>query len=193
MHHYIILYIMHVLLYDGPAHVQIVPRSRILEFRDSAAALEFLRPLMLSARNAATLRAAAGAAPAASDADVAAELARRIVAEGLQVVRCGEEMLGAAAASTVSSQEAAASTPLQDEEAAAAEETPAEETHWIEIELLDDAGKPVANELYVVELPDGSAIQGRTGSDGRARVDGVDPGTAKVSFPDLDKASYTPE
>jgi hypothetical protein len=193
MHHYIIYSIMQVLLHDGTAHVQIVPRSRIREFRDPAAALEFLRPLMLSARNLAAVRAAAGAAAAASDADVAGELARRIVAEGLQVVRCGDELLGAGAASTVSSQQAAASTPLQDEEAAAADQAPPAETHWIEIELLDDAGKPVANELYVVELPDGSAIQGRTGSDGRARVDGVDPGTAKVSFPDLDKSSYTPK
>jgi len=184
---------MHVLLHDGTAHVQIVPRSRIREFRDAGAALEFLRPLLLSARNVAAVRAAAGAAPAASDADVAGELARRIVAEGLQVVRCGEELLGAGAASTVAAQQAAATTPLQDEDAAAADQAPPEETHWIEIELLDDAGKPVANELYVVELPDGSAIQGRTGSDGRARVDGVDPGTAKVSFPDLDKSSYTPK
>src|SRR4051812_6561078 len=111
MHHYIILSIMNVLLYDGPAHVQIVPRSRVREFRDAAAALEFLRPLMLSARNVAAVRAAAGAAPAASDADVAGELARRIAAEGLQVVRCGEELLGAGAASTVSSQQAAQSTP----------------------------------------------------------------------------------
>ena len=184
---------MYLLLSDGPTHVQITARSRIREFRDAATALEFLRPLMSSARNRASLRAAAGASPNTPDARLLEELARRIVSEGLQVVRCGEEPSAAGAASTVSSQEAAASTPLQDEEAAAAEQTPAEETHWIEIELLDDAGKPVANELYVVELPDGSAIQGRTGSDGRARVDGVDPGTAKVSFPDLDKSSYTPK
>lgn len=185
---------MRLLLYDGPSHVQIVPRSRIREFRDVGAALAFLRPLMASVRNRAALRALAGASAGTPDARLVDELARRIVSEGLQIVPCGEELFGAGAASTAATQEAAQTTPLQDEEAAQEEQTSAaEETHWIEIELLDDAGKPVANALYVVEMPDGSALQGRTGANGRARVDGVDPGTAKVSFPDLDKQSYTPD
>ena len=100
----------------------------------------------------------------------------------------------AAAGGGAPAQQPPRSTPLQDEEAAKAAKPPAavEEEHWIEIELLDDEGKPIANERYFVELPDGSQKSGRTDSQGRARAEGVDPGTAKVSFPDLDKKMYEP-
>lgn len=169
-----------------------------------AAARDFLAPLLRDPRNVAAARNALGAAPVEGPGIVDA-LAKRIVAEGLQVVSCGESWVAAmtstasASSSSSSSDSSAASqaqtTPLQDEEAAkAAQETApaADEQHWIEIELLDDLGNPVPDEMYFVELPDGSSISGRTDGQGRARVDGVDPGTAKVSFPDLDKSLYTP-
>jgi hypothetical protein len=58
--------------------------------------------------------------------------------------------------------------------------------HWIEIELIDDNGDPVANEAYEVELPDGSKRTGKVDGKGRARVDGIlAGGTCKVSFPGL--------
>jgi hypothetical protein len=186
---------MRLLLHRGPAHLQILSRSQIREFRDIGAARDFLRPLMADPMNVAAVRRALGVIPV--DGDVLERLAARVVAEGLQVVACSESFFSslqtnvqATAAATT-----AASTPLQDEEAAKAtqENAPAaEETHWIEIELVDDDGKPVADELYFVELPDGSSLTGRTDGEGRARVEGVDPGTAKVSFPDLDKSLYTP-
>src|SRR5262249_6659423 len=34
--------------------------------------------------------------------------------------------------------------------------TPTETGHWVEIELVDDSGQPIANEPYILELPDGS-------------------------------------
>ena len=73
----------------------------------------------------------------------------------------------------------------------------AEEAHdptkksWIEIELVDDNNKPVAQERYVIELPDGRKVEGFLDGDGLARVDGIDPGNCKVTFPDLDKQSWT--
>jgi hypothetical protein len=63
-----------------------------------------------------------------------------------------------------------------------------EKKHWIEIELLDESGKPIAGEPYKVTLPDGSTIADGTLDDkGRARVDNIDPGTCKVTFPNLDQ------
>ncbi len=56
---------------------------------------------------------------------------------------------------------------------------------FLEIDLKDDEGKPVAGEQYRIELPDGTIKEGVTGIDGKARVEGVDPGTAKVTFPRL--------
>jgi hypothetical protein len=58
---------------------------------------------------------------------------------------------------------------------------------WIEIELLDQQGKPVPNEEYQIELPDGSTVDGNLDGMGLARVDGIDPGTCKITFPNLDK------
>ncbi len=201
---------MRLFLQDGPARLQILSRSHVREFRDVGAAKEFLRPLLAHPGNRAAIRTAfAGELTRGtiwSDPELLEHLARRVVQDGLQVVSCADSYLAslqgtftdtagaAAAAGAGASQAAATTTPLQDEEAAK-QEKPAqepEEEHWIEIELLDDEGKPLAGEAYFVQLPDGSSINGRTDAQGRARVEGVDPGTAKVSFPDLDKNLYQP-
>ena len=65
--------------------------------------------------------------------------------------------------------------------------------HWIEIELIDDKGKPVPGERYRITLPDGTTLaEGTLDAKGRARVDGIDPGTCKVTFPDLDAPTWKP-
>src|SRR5687767_6564954 len=61
---------------------------------------------------------------------------------------------------------------------------------WIEIEMVDEANQPVAGEKYKIELSDGSASEGTLGSDGKARLDGIEPGSCKVSFPDLDAEAW---
>ena len=186
---------MRLLLRQGAAHLQILSRHHVRELRDVAAAREFLAPLLRDPLNLAEARHALGTITI--DDGIVDELAKRIVAEGLQVVSCGDSYV-AALQTTVSSSSSSTqdqTTPLQDEQAAQAAQATApaaDEQHWIEIELLDDEGNPVADEMYFVELPDGSKLSGRTDGQGRARVDGVDPGTAKVSFPDLDKSLYTP-
>jgi type VI secretion system secreted protein VgrG len=66
--------------------------------------------------------------------------------------------------------------------------------HWIEIELVDEAGQPVAGEPYQVTLPDGSTVaDGTLDEKGRARVDNIDPGSCKVTFPNLDKEAWEPK
>ncbi len=62
---------------------------------------------------------------------------------------------------------------------------------WIEIELVDDAGNPVAGEPYEITLPDGTHVtKGTLDQKGFARVENIDPGSCKVSFPRLDKNSW---
>jgi hypothetical protein len=90
-------------------------------------------------------------------------------------------------------------TPLQDEMASAEsaadeeaiaveEETPAEaETTWIELELLDAEGKPVPNEQYKITFPDGVVKYGRLDSDGKARIEKLQPGSCQVTFPNRDE------
>jgi type VI secretion system secreted protein VgrG len=65
---------------------------------------------------------------------------------------------------------------------------------WIEIELVDDAGAPVPGEAYQVTLPDGSTVaEGTLDEKGRARIDNIDPGTCKVTFPKLHKEAWKPK
>ncbi|BDC47938.1 hypothetical protein F183_A02540 [Bryobacterales bacterium F-183] len=59
------------------------------------------------------------------------------------------------------------------------------EKSWVDIQLLDEEGEPVAGERYVLKLTDGSIREGTLGTDGRVRVNGIDPGNCVVTFPDL--------
>jgi type VI secretion system secreted protein VgrG len=69
-----------------------------------------------------------------------------------------------------------------------------EKKHWIEIKLVDEDGKPVPGEPYQITLPDGTTIADGTLDDkGFARVDNIDPGTCKVTFPNLDKDAWKPK
>jgi type VI secretion system secreted protein VgrG len=69
-----------------------------------------------------------------------------------------------------------------------------EKEHWIEIELLDEEGQPIAGEPYRITLVDGTTVaDGTLDEKGRARVDNIDPGTCKVTFPDLDKDGWEPK
>jgi hypothetical protein len=63
---------------------------------------------------------------------------------------------------------------------------------WIEIELKDQNSKPVSGEPYRVTLPDGQTLaQGTLDHEGKARVEALDPGTCKVTFPNRDKLSWS--
>jgi len=74
--------------------------------------------------------------------------------------------------------------------AAAADGTATKKTDWIEIKLVDQEGKPVPGEKYRVELPDGSTRQGVLNSQGVAWEGNLDPGTCKITFPDLDGTEW---
>jgi len=63
--------------------------------------------------------------------------------------------------------------------------------HWLEIELIDEAGEPVPNEEYAVTLPDGVKVSGYLDAKGRARFAPLENGgVAVVSFPGLDSDAW---
>lgn len=65
---------------------------------------------------------------------------------------------------------------------------------WIEVELVDQKGRPVPHERYRVVPPGGAKpVEGFLDEHGYARVGGIDPGTCTITFPDLDAASWKPE
>lgn len=67
----------------------------------------------------------------------------------------------------------------------------APELTWVEIQLVDEVGEPVAGQAYELTLPDGSVQEGKLNYRGRARVDGItQPGNAAVRFPELDAEAW---
>ncbi len=61
---------------------------------------------------------------------------------------------------------------------------------FVEIELVDQDGEPVAGEAYRVEFPDGGIVEGVLDEEGRAKVLGDAEGQAKVSFPRMDGRAW---
>lgn len=60
-------------------------------------------------------------------------------------------------------------------------------THWVGLELKDDAGEPLAGQAYELQLPDGSVRRGKLDANGAARVTGLPTrGTCRVRFPALE-------
>jgi type VI secretion system secreted protein VgrG len=68
-----------------------------------------------------------------------------------------------------------------------------DKTDWIEINLVDADGKPVPGERYQVTLPDGSVDEGTLDDKGHVRIDHIDSGTCKVTFPDRDQLAWGPK
>ncbi len=65
-------------------------------------------------------------------------------------------------------------------------------TSWIEIGMVYETnGDPVPGLSYEITLPDGETVaSGTLDEKGFARVEGFEPGSCKVSFPDLDKEAW---
>lgn len=103
---------------------------------------------------------------------------RQIVRSGASLLRVSgqPERLPRLALARLPPQELPPQPPAEDVQPA---------TTFIEIELLDTEDKPVAGEEYRIELPDGSTRSGRLNRVGRAYLDGLEPGTCQVSFPNL--------
>ena len=66
------------------------------------------------------------------------------------------------------------------------------ESSWIEIEMVDEMGRPWANEAYEIVAPDGETIRrGTLDRSGQAHVYVADPGECRIRFPELDAAAWT--
>ncbi len=64
-------------------------------------------------------------------------------------------------------------------------------TSWIEIEMVDEEDQPVPGMKYRITLPDGETVaEGTLDDKGFVRLDGIEQGTCKVTFPELDKDAW---
>jgi len=57
---------------------------------------------------------------------------------------------------------------------------------WIELHLVDRDNNPIPSKPYKIKLPDGSVLDGTLDAQGKARHEGIAPGTASICFVDLD-------
>lgn len=64
---------------------------------------------------------------------------------------------------------------------------------WLGIQLENDRSQPVANEPFVLHGPGGQQLSGRLDRRGRVRIEGLEPATYRVTFPDRDAREWAPE
>jgi hypothetical protein len=62
---------------------------------------------------------------------------------------------------------------------------------WLEIELVDEKGTPVSDELYRVKDGGGGIHEGRLNDKGFVRLEGVPAKNCAVRFPGLDVCEFT--
>jgi type VI secretion system secreted protein VgrG len=82
------------------------------------------------------------------------------------------------------------STPIKPHKPPKTKEEKEQKKSWIEIELLGEDDSPIPGETYRITLPDGSVVEGTLDDKGLARVDGIDPGTCQITFPNLDQDAW---
>jgi type VI secretion system secreted protein VgrG len=62
-----------------------------------------------------------------------------------------------------------------------------DKTHWIEVELKDEAGAPVVGETCEITLPNGKKATKSTNKEGLIRIDKIDAGNCKIRWIHLDQ------
>lgn len=61
---------------------------------------------------------------------------------------------------------------------------------WIEFRLLDFEGNPIGGKQYRIKLPGGAIQAGVLGRSGSVRLDGIEPGTCTITFPEIDADAW---
>ncbi len=82
------------------------------------------------------------------------------------------------------------SVPVKPYKPPQTDEEKAKKTSWIEIKLVDEQNNPVPGEPYAITLPDSTVAQGTLDEKGFARIDGIDPGTCQITFPQRDTEAW---
>ncbi len=127
-----------------------------------------------------------------SDAKVLEMVSRR-VADGrwTQVLLGSPELLGGSAgaktAETTADQANAASSKKG---SSSGLDSASDKKTWVEIELIDQDCRPLRGVRVEVTLPDGKVTPGTLSDEGVFRVNNIDIGNSKVTFPDLDAREW---
>ena len=61
---------------------------------------------------------------------------------------------------------------------------------FIGIELLDTDKKPVPGAAFDVLIPNGQHVTGNLDTNGKVRIEGIDPAPCTITFPKLDRRDF---
>ncbi len=128
-----------------------------------------------------------------NESEVLREISHLVAHQRLRAIACSSPRI-ASAAPPEAVEEHGSAFPIAEALArrAAQQAAPKKVKTWVEIELVDQDGNPVPNEKYRLVLPDGTVQEGTLDENGRAGAEGIDPGTCKVSFPDIHAKEWDP-
>ena len=79
---------------------------------------------------------------------------------------------------------------LQSMGASKTSEKPKAKKAWVEIILVDAEGKPMPGVKYRITPPGGKPVEGTLNQYGQAGLYQIEPGSCKITFPDLDKEAW---
>ena len=122
------------------------------------------------------------------------EMVSQRVADGRwsQVLLGSPELLGGSAgAKTAETTDAAANAASNKKGSSSGLDSSSDKKTWVEIELLDQDCRPLRGVRVEVTLPDGKVTPGTLSDEGVFRVNNIDIGSSKVTFPDLDGREWS--
>ncbi len=179
------------------SHDSMLPLDVRLEFHSMAEVLDFLNWSVVDDFQRGSLREALakleGQVYQLGDEEVLYRLALHVISGALRVVRRTKTYERAMLSHGGAGMSGGVRTATEKKRLQVKVEEPRlpptvkKQLTWVEIELVDEAGKPVPDVRYRIELPDGQFQDGTLDESGRARADEIEPGTCWISFPDYDK------
>jgi len=175
------------------------------EFVKSSKGIESSESLMLKGKNVVVQAAASLTLKVGDGSHIVITSGSIFIKSALVNINSGEGPYGAAYISTAapvapsvadSADDAKPGTIIELEKRSAARKK--EKKHkedkdkksWIKIKMVDEEGKPVPGIRYKITTPDGRVKSGSLNKDGKAEVKGFDPGSCKVTFPELDQEAW---
>jgi len=156
-------------------------QDSVVKFRDIPSAVDLLRRFKDDPVRMATVRACVAVesydAHRLDAEQVLARLGFLLVTGRVVMIRSAGFLGRSRSGSVMDEQESEAKIPAKPR-------TPRPKS-WVEINLRDEKGSPVAGEHFRIKLPDGSVHEGTLDAFGHAEFYEINRGNCEVSFPDL--------
>ena len=127
-----------------------------------------------------------------TDAKVLEMVSQRVEAgQWSQVVLGSAELLGGSAAAKTAETADQAANAASSKKGSSGLDSASDKNTWVEIELIDQDCHPLRGVRVEVTLPDGKVMPGTLSDEGVFRVNNIDIGSSKVTFPDLDGREWS--